>query len=242
MKLSCSLCALGVAIVGGTSLPANAQSQDSADLMALSDSALTGELTSRYETGLAATLDDAYISADDPRYLWALETKVQCAIALGYMESSTRDEVSIGNCARAYARLNQVPMAPPATVIAPPAPPQPRRADLCGDTIVGTVFFDFDSAEILPDAGATLNSVAEIIPNCGWTTLSVIGHTDQAGSDEYNLVLSRERADAVAAYLRSRNLGGVQLNIGAQGENNPRVPLADGTRSPQNRRVEISTE
>ncbi|WP_052769046.1 OmpA family protein [Aurantiacibacter marinus] len=209
--------------------------------MALNDSALTGELTTRYDAGLAASLDDSYIAANDPRYLWALETKVQCAIALGFMESSTRDQTSISNCARAYDRMNETPMAPPVTMIPPPQPPQ-RRPDQCDDDIVGMVFFDFDSANIRPDAASTLNTVAQNVTVCGWTSFSVVGHTDQAGSDAYNLPLSRARADAVVAALRGRNIGNVQIEVGAQGESNPRVPLPDGTRSPQNRRVEISAE
>jgi len=241
MRLSCSMLALGAAIVGAASLSTTAQAQDSSDLLSLGDSALVDGLTMRYDAGLAASLDDGYISADDPRYLWALEAKVQCAIALGFMESSTRDATSIGNCANAFDRMNEVPVAPPVTVIPPPQPPT-RRPDQCDDDIVGMVFFDFDSANVRPDAGTTLDTVVESIPVCGWTSLSVVGHTDQAGSDAYNITLSQERADAIAAALRGRNVGGVRIEVGAQGESNPRVPLPDGTRSPQNRRVEISAE
>ncbi len=212
-------------------------------MMGLGDSALVGELTSRYDAGLAASLDDGIISGDDPRYLWALETKVQCAIALGYMRSSTRDATSIANCANAFVRMNQVPSVPVATPIPTPPPPPPRRRpDQCDDDIAGMVFFDFDSAQILPDAASTLNAVVGNIAACGWTALSVVGHTDQAGSDQYNVALSQQRADAVAAALRSRQIGGTKIEVGAQGESNPRVPLPDGTRSPQNRRVEISAE
>lgn len=241
MRLSCSMLSIVTAIAGTAALPAIAQAQDNSDLAALGDSALVDALTMRYDAGLAASLDDSFISADDPRYLWALETKVQCAIALGYMDSSTRDATSIGNCANAYERMNQVPIAPPVTEIPPPPPPV-RRPDQCDDDIVGMVFFDFDSADVRADAGTTLDTVVESIPACGWTALSVVGHTDQAGSDQYNIVLSQERADAIAAALRSRNVGGVRIEVGAQGESNPRVPLPDGTRSPQNRRVEISAE
>jgi len=210
-------------------------------MMGLGDSALVGELTSRYDAGLAASLDDGIISGDDPRYLWALETKVQCAIALGYMRSSTRDATSIANCANAYERMNQVPSVPVVTAIPPPPPPR-RRPDQCDDDIAGMVFFDFDSAALAPDAGALLDTVAGNVAACGWTALSVVGHTDQAGSDQYNVALSQQRADAVAAALRSRQIGETKIEVGAQGESNPRVPLPDGTRSPQNRRVEISAE
>lgn len=221
--------------------PAQAQSQDTAELMAMSDSGLVSELERRYEAGLAASLDNSFIAADDPRYLWALETKVQCGIALGFMESSTRDATSIGKCADAFDRMNEV-AAPPAVSVIPPPPPPQRRPDACDDAIVGMVFFDFDSAMLRPDAAAALNTVTQNIPVCGWTVLTVVGHTDQAGSDAYNIGLSQERADAVATALRSRAADGVRINVEARGESEPRVPLADGTRSPQNRRVEISAD
>ncbi|KLE35975.1 hypothetical protein AAW00_00010 [Aurantiacibacter luteus] len=224
--------------------PATAQSNDYNSLMALDNSGLQRELTLRYDAGLAASLDDSIISSDDPRYLWALETKVQCGIALGFMRSSTRDETSIRNCANAYARMQVVPAPPPARVTPPVQVAQPpaRRPDNCDDSLVATVFFDFDMAEVTPAAAAILDTVGQQVRACGWSRLNVVGHTDQAGSDQYNMGLSRARADAVAAALRSRNMGSIGLDVGAQGENNPRVPLPDGTRSPQNRRVEISAD
>lgn len=240
MRKSFSLFALAGTLIAGSSLQANAQSQDALELMAMGDGALESELTLRYEAGLAASLDDGFISADDPRYLWALETKVQCGIALGFMKSSTRDETSISNCARAHGLMNQVP-TPPAAIVIPPPPPPPRRPDQCDDAIAGMVFFDFDEAVLRPDAEPVLDSVVDNISVCGWGSLTVVGHTDQAGSDDYNIGLSQERADAVAAALRARNVS-LPLDVEARGESEPRVPLDDGTRSPQNRRVEISAD
>lgn len=240
-RLLTAMPALGVACVAFSGSAAMAQSQDYAELMALGDAALVDELERRYQAGLAASLDNSVIAADDPRYLWALEAKAQCGIALGFMESSTRDATSIGNCVTAYRRMSDVPTPPAVTVIPPPQPPQQRPAS-CDDAIVGMVFFDFDSAELRPDAAAALNAVTDNIGVCGWSALSVVGHTDQAGSDAYNIVLSQERADTVAAALRSRNIRGVRIEVSARGESEPRVPLPDGTRSPQNRRVEISAD
>ena len=242
MRNTVSLLAMVGACAVGLTAPAFAQSQDYGQLMALGDAELESELTSRYEAGLAASLDESYRAANDPRYLWALETKVQCGIALGFMKSDTRDETSITNCARAFVLMNRAsaPQAPAA--LPSPPPPPPQRNEQCNDAIAGMVFFDFDSAEVGSEAASTLNTVVQNISVCNWSSLSVVGHADQAGSDEYNLGLSRERADAVADMLRSRTGGSVRIETGAQGESNPRVPLPDGTRSPQNRRVEIAAE
>ena len=215
---------------------AHAQDADSAQLMALDSNSLEGEITRRYDAGLAASLDQAVISAGDSRYTWALETKVQCGIALGYLKSSTRDETSIRNCQRAYAMMTYAP----APLAPPPPPPPPQSPAICEDDMVGIAFFDFDSAMLTGDAAQTVETVVANAPICGWRSFSIAGHTDQAGTDVYNIGLSQARADAVAAAMASRGVPGSAMTITAQGESNPRVPLPDGTRSPQNRRVEIS--
>lgn len=233
-----SFTALAGALAALSSVQASAQSQAGADLFALDERALEGELTTRYEAALAASTSQTYLAADDPRYLWALEAKAQCAIALGFMKSSTRDETSIRKCGAAHDRMIEAPQVVAAPT-RPPPPPPTRRPARCDEAIAGMVFFDFDSAMLRTDADPALNSVVESVAACGWRSLNIVGHTDQAGSDEYNRLLSRERAEAVAAAMRARNVG-VPLNVEARGESEPRVPLADGTRSPQNRRVEIS--
>jgi outer membrane protein OmpA-like peptidoglycan-associated protein len=220
----------------------SAQTTNASELGALEDDALVNELTNRYDAALTASLDDRLTSANDSRHLWALEAKVQCGIALGYMKSSTRDEASISKCARAYDLMNRTPRAPAARPAPPPPPPPPSRPNFCTDAGLVTVFFEFDSTELQADSMSILDSASQQANACGWTALAVVGHTDQAGSDQYNLALSQQRAEVVAAALRSKVAAGTIINVDAKGEANPRVPLADGTRSPENRRVEITAK
>lgn len=223
--------------------PASAQRTDAAALLGLEGDELVSELTQRYDAALAASQDPSLTAANDSRHLWALEAKVQCAIALGYMKSDTRDEPSITKCARAAALMNRMP-PPIAAQPAPLPPPVPTqtRPDYCSETGPATVFFEFDSTVIQTDAMTTLDTVVQRTSACGWGSLAVVGHTDQAGSDQYNLGLSQQRADAVAMALRAKISAEVQVSVDAKGEKNPRVPLADGTRSPENRRVEITAK
>ena len=236
IRMTAHLCAILASTAVATT--AAAQGDDYAALTGQSDAALVDALEMRYEAGLAASQDPAYINADDPRYLWALETKVQCGIALGFMKSSTRDETSIRNCTNAYLYMQRQPMPP---VVQAPPPPPPRRPDSCNDAVVGLVFFDFDMAVVNGDGAQTVANVVDNIRDCGWTALTVVGHTDQAGSADYNMGLSEARADAVEDALRSRGAT-IGITTRAEGESNPRVPLPDGTRNPQNRRVEISAD
>ena len=207
-------------------------------LLDLNDSSLRSELQTRYDAGLAATLDPSIYAANDPRYLWASETKVQCAIAIGFMKSSTRDPVSINKCEDAYLRMQQPPAPPPPP---PPPPPLPtQRPAYCDELLAGIVFFEFDSAVSPESSTQTIDAVASNYRTCGWRNLTVTGHTDRSGSDSYNNALSIRRAEAVASLLSARGISSENVAVEAKGESQPRVPTPDGERNPQNRRVEIT--
>lgn len=192
-----------------------------------------GQIQQRYDAALAATLDPAFIAANDTRYTWASEAKVQCGIALGYFKSGTRDETSIAKCNMASDMMLRRP-APPA----PPPPPPPPQA--CPSELPGMVFFDWDSAEVPADARQTVQFVSTNAARCNWRNITVTGHADKSGSNEYNQGLSQRRAQAVANLLASSGVPSGSINTAARGEEQPRVPTADGVREAQNRRVEIT--
>lgn len=209
------------------------------DLLSADGDTLRSELQTRYDAALTATRDSSISSADDPRYMWASEAKVQCAIALGYLKSNTRDETSIGKCNYAYGRMSIVPAPVARTPVAPPPPPPPPRA-VCQAREPALVFFEWDSSVPGPEAADTIRSTADTARECGWSSFSVVGHTDRSGSNAYNDALSFRRAEAIANLMASLGIDRNQMSIGAEGEDNPRVPTEDGVRSPQNRRVEIT--
>lgn len=192
------------------------------------------QIQQRYDAALAATLDPALVSADDTRYTWGSEAKVQCGIALGYFKSGTRDETSISKCNMASEMMLRRP-APPAP---PPPPPPPPQA--CPSELPGMVFFDWDSAEVPADARQTVQFVSTNAARCNWRNITVTGHADKSGGNEYNMGLSQRRAQAVASLLASSGVSSGSINTAARGEEQPRVPTADGVREAQNRRVEIT--
>jgi len=209
------------------------------DLLSADGDTLRSELQTRFDVALAATGDSAVSSADDPRYMWASEAKVQCAIALGYLKSNTRDETSIGKCNYAFDRMSVVPAPVVRAPVAPPAPPPPPRA-VCQSREPALVFFDWDSFVVGPEASDTIRATADTARECDWSAFSVVGHTDRSGSNAYNDALSFRRAEAIADLMASLGINRNQMSISAEGEDNPRVPTEDGVRSPQNRRVEIT--
>jgi OOP family OmpA-OmpF porin len=222
--------------LAAAALPAAAFAQASADdLMAMSVGALEGEIGKRYNDALALTRDPGTISADDPRHLWASQAKAQCGIALGFLKSSTKDPVSIGKCVDAALRMNQQ------RVVAPPPAPTPANP-ACSEPIAGIVFFEWDSAVVPDSALPTIQATAQNLATCGWRGVSVAGHTDRSGSDSYNDVLARRRAEAVAQLMAAQGAAGGAVEVSSYGEKSPKVPTADGERNPQNRRVEITVK
>nr|WP_298929932.1 OmpA family protein [uncultured Erythrobacter sp.] len=199
--------------------------------------ALESVIQMRYDAALTATRDNSLISANDPRYMWASEAKVQCAIALGFLKSSTRDETSISKCDYAYRQMTVVESRPPAPVQPAPVPP---RQEVCDDQQPGIVFFEFDSDVPSDGAAETIEFVSANAERCGWNSFTVVGHTDLSGTNAYNDDLSRRRAQAVADLMVRLGIERGTMQISSEGESNPRVPTEDGVRSPENRRVEVT--
>lgn len=108
------------------------------------------------------------------------------------------------------------------------------------------VLFDFDQAEIRPDAATVLAEVAALLRRHPGRRVVVEGHTDAKGDDRYNLRLSERRAEAVRRWLQGQEgLGSVALQTRGWGARRPAAPNTrpDGSDDPQgrqkNRRVEI---
>lgn len=235
------LSAAALACAGLAALPGAALAQDGANLAGASLSQLRQEIGQRYADALALSQDPAIVAADNPRFLWASQAKVQCGIALGFLKSGTRDPISIGKCDDALRRARLLP----AVAVAAPLPvaPQPLLpSDACTQPIAGIVFFEWDADAAPASAGQTLDAVVQSTASCGWQRLVVTGHTDRSGSDSYNDALSVRRASNVAGLLGAKGIDRAKLEVSGHGEGEPRVPTVDGERNPQNRRVEITVK
>lgn len=127
---------------------------------------------------------------------------------------------------------------PPLKKFAPPGAP-------CGFVITlnDRVLFDFDQAQIRPDAVPVLDTLAAALQKVPARAMEIRGHTDAKGSDDYNLDLSERRAQAVVAALRQR--GAAQdAQAKGYGESQPVAPNElNGQDNPAgrqlNRRVEL---
>lgn len=115
------------------------------------------------------------------------------------------------------------------------------RIELAAD-----VLFDFDKANIRPQAEQALKQVATIIREKAKGTVRIEGHTDSKGSDPYNQKLSVGRANSVKNWLvQKEGLKNVRFSTAGFGAKNPAVSNTkpDGSDDPEgrqkNRRVEI---
>jgi outer membrane protein OmpA-like peptidoglycan-associated protein len=114
------------------------------------------------------------------------------------------------------------------------------KIDLAAD-----VLFDFDKADLRPEAGPALAKVGEVLAAYPQAIVLIEGHTDAKGSDSYNQKLSERRAQSVVDWLTGK---GVANKMTAQGLGE-KAPVAanekpDGTDDPEgrqkNRRVQIT--
>ena len=70
-------------------------------------------------------------------------------------------------------------------------------------------------------------------------TIEVIGHTDRSGSEQYNITLSKLRANSVKKYLKSLGIVEDSISTFYFGETKPKILTKDGIKEKINRRVEI---
>jgi outer membrane protein OmpA-like peptidoglycan-associated protein len=109
-------------------------------------------------------------------------------------------------------------------------------------TMTAQTAFDVDSAAIKGGFHSTMDKIAAIVNKYGKTTLDVIGHTDNKGSDKHNQALSERRAQAVAQYFLSKEVHKERLRMEGAGESQPRASNDSEQGRTLNRRVEIVIE
>lgn len=121
-----------------------------------------------------------------------------------------------------------------------------EEGDVIRLALAGDVLFDFDSTAIRDDAAAQLAKAAHVIRQRSVGEVYVVGHTDSVGGDDYNLKLSRQRAEAVMSWLNGHEGIPDAIMVGrGMGSGKPVAhnTMPDGSDNPagraKNRRVEI---
>jgi len=102
------------------------------------------------------------------------------------------------------------------------------------------LYFQQDSTELTEASKAQLPEVLAAIRDRHSVDTSVVGHTDTVGTNEYNVQLSRKRAEIIARQLIKDGVDPAILEVSSHGERNPLIPTKDGVFEPRNRRVEVT--
>lgn len=153
-----------------------------------------------------------------------LATLAVATLAFGCASSGGDDEVKTTVTERDFTE----------DVSTPVANPDGERG------LLETVYFDFDSAAIKSDARVLLQkNVGTIGSNPSWQMITIEGHCDERGSEEYNLALGERRANAAKQYLIDSGVSAAKLDTVSFGEAKPAVQGHDEAAWKWNRRDEF---
>jgi OOP family OmpA-OmpF porin len=102
------------------------------------------------------------------------------------------------------------------------------------------IYFDTDKAVIKPESRPTLDEIAKLLTGQPQLNVVIVGHTDSQGNYDYNMDLSRRRAEAIAAELATRyGIGKTRLRTAGIGFLAPVGSNANEAGRALNRRVEL---
>jgi len=102
------------------------------------------------------------------------------------------------------------------------------------------VYFDTEKYNINAKSQTTLNKLADIFKEYPQSNVLVEGHTDNTGSDSYNLTLSKNRAQAVTGYLVDNGIDRGRFTTKWYGESQPKYDNTTADGRSKNRRVELA--
>ncbi|MEM8770244.1 MAG: OmpA family protein [Pseudomonadota bacterium] len=112
-----------------------------------------------------------------------------------------------------------------------------------GDNLIllmpSDITFDVNQSAIKPNFYDTLNSVAIVLDEFDKTTVTVYGHADSTGPEDYNQQLSQRRALSVSNYLAAQGVSPGRLQAVGFGESRPIADNATESGRRLNRRVEV---
>ena len=109
-------------------------------------------------------------------------------------------------------------------------------------TLPGSIYFDVNKSDVKPAMRARMTEIAKALATVPQQHVLVEGHTDSDGSSQYNLQLSRLRADSVRSILVAGGVSPDRIESQGYGETRPIATNATAGGKAQNRRVEIVIE
>jgi peptidoglycan-associated lipoprotein len=107
---------------------------------------------------------------------------------------------------------------------------------------IQTVYFAFDRSEVTPTELEKISANADIFQKWPDWSITVEGHCDERGTNEYNLALGERRARAASRALQAEGIDGGRINIVSYGEERPSDPGHNERAWSRNRRAEFKVD
>ncbi len=149
------------------------------------------------------------------------------------------EENQVNACEGIEDEAEEVAEAEPAPEPAPAPEPVAKEPIVTTATLGGEALFESNSAELTAASEQALSElISELETFQEITSIEVVGHTDSAGEENYNQVLSERRAAAVEAYI-SAAYPDVSITSRGMGESSPVATNSTREGRTQNRRVEV---
>jgi len=101
------------------------------------------------------------------------------------------------------------------------------------------IYFDFDKSNLLPESANELNRLSAYLEENPNYNIAITGHTDNFGTEAYNLNLSNNRARAVANYLAEKGIDRQRITYSGAGSSEPIADNNTAHGRSLNRRVEF---
>ncbi len=102
------------------------------------------------------------------------------------------------------------------------------------------VYFATNKFDINGSSQETLDKLVGVFREHDQTNILVVGHTDSSGAEDYNLTLSKNRANAVSSYLASHGVSNARITTKWFGETQPTHDNSTSEGRAKNRRVNIA--
>jgi peptidoglycan-associated lipoprotein len=106
-------------------------------------------------------------------------------------------------------------------------------------TLAQTIYFDYDKDDIRDDQRATIDAKVPLLTANPALRIRIAGHTDNRGSDEYNLALGQRRSASAKRYLVSRGIAENRIETVSFGEERPAAAGENEEAWARNRRDEF---
>lgn len=114
-----------------------------------------------------------------------------------------------------------------------------RENEMVREGFSAMIYFDFDRSNIKDEFVSGLEMKVMILNANPGMRISIVGHADERGSDEYNIALGNRRALASKAFLVDRGIAEDRIDTSTMGESQPLVDERNEAAWQQNRRAEF---